>query len=293
MKRSTPFLGHPAAYVMLLPALIHVMIFFLVPLLVLLRYSFYKFIPGQALEARVTPENYIAFLTDPFYLRILADTLAAALAVSVAALVLGYPLAYGMAKASPRTKKVYYVLVLMPLLTSAVIRTYGWTVFLSRNGLLNRVLISLGVIARPLDILYTYPAFIIGSVGIFLPFMVLTLSSVLEGILDSNVCDASESLGAGPLRTFVHVTFPLSLPGVLSGTILVFVLTMATFVIPTLLGGTRVKVIATQVYQHGVFLLNWPFAAAMAFVLLVAAGILVSLYYRLLISRRVAWEAGD
>ncbi len=238
-------------------------------------------------------ENYIRFISDSFFLRILLETLGMGMIVAAVSLLIGYPLAYGMARAGPRLKKIYYIIILMPLLTSAVTRTYGWMVLLSRQGPLSKLLQSIGLIDKPLDVLYSFTAVIIGAIGIFLPFMILSLSGIIENILHSNVCDASKSLGAGPVRTFFSVVFPLSRPGIAAGTILAFVLSMATFVIPSLLGGASVKVIATQIFQEGVFLLNWPFAAVMAFILLITAGSIISIYFKLMTRKHAAWGRAE
>lgn len=268
------------------PAGLHLLLFFVVPIAFLLRYSFYRYVPGVGMEPGFVTTNYKAFLLDPFYRRILISTIQLGVQVTLWTLILGFPLAYAMAKASPRAKGVYYIIILMPLLTSAVVRTYGWMILLSRGGLVNSLLMALGIVKEPVSLMYNVRGVTIALVEVFLPYMVLSLQSVLEN-LKKSLEEAAQNLGADPLRTFALVTLPLTVPGIVTGSILVFVLTIAAFVTPSLLGGPMVKVMATIIYQQGLAVMNWPFAGAMAFILLLVVAALILLYNKVLMSRKV------
>lgn len=211
--------------------------------------------------------DFTSFFTDPFYLDILWTTLRVSLVSTAVSLLLGYPVAYFMARTRSRMKKVMMIIILFPFLVSAVVRSYGWMVILGTNGLLNQLLLALGLIAKPLKILNTEAAVIIGMIHLLIPYMILSLVGVLQSI-DPNVEYAAYSLGATPAQTFRKVVLPLSLPGVLSGCVLVFTMSMTSYVTPKLLGGSKFRMMATMVVQEINVNFDWSAASAVSYILL-------------------------
>lgn len=211
--------------------------------------------------------DFTSFFTDPFYLDILWTTVRVSLVSTAVSLLLGYPVAYFMARTRSRMKKVMMIIILFPFLVSAVVRSYGWMVILGTNGLLNQFLLALGLIAKPLKILNTEAAVIIGMIHLLIPYMILSLVGVLQSI-DPNVEYAAYSLGATPAQTFRKVVLPLSLPGVLSGCVLVFTMSMTSYVTPKLLGGSKFRMMATMVVQEINVNFDWSAASAVSYILL-------------------------
>lgn len=257
------------------------LVFFIVPVGRLALLSFYRTTPSGGMETAFVWDNYKKFFTDPFYLNILWRTLMVGLVVSVICLVLGYCLAYGVSRAHPKRKLPLLMLIALPLLTSAVIRNFGWIIILSRKGLLNQMLQGIGLIKEPLTLLYTTTGVVIALVHVMLPYMVLVLYSVLEG-MDRNLEKAASNLGASKWKVFWFVTLPLSMPGILAGTLLVFSITLSFFVTPSLVGGPKVQLMATEIYNQTINLLNWPYASALAVILLAAVLVVTNLYNRAL-----------
>lgn len=255
-------------------------ILFLWPSVQLLAYSFYRHVPGGGLQPAFVLTNYQRLITDAFYLGVAARTIWLGLQVTAIAIGLGYPVAYWLVGLPPRRRAAVIGLVVLPLMTSVVVRSFGWFIILGETGVLNQVLLKLHVVARPLRIIYTDTATIIGLVHILLPFMVLSINSVLEN-RDPALEQAAQNLGASPLRTFLHVTLPMSIPGLATGSLIVFVLTISSFVTPTLLGGPTRKVLAALVYEQGLMLFNWPFSAALAFSILAISVFVLAIYLRL------------
>jgi putative spermidine/putrescine transport system permease protein len=242
-------------------------LFCVAPLLYLVRYSFFVYVPGDPLATGFTFANYGKFLSDPYYLEVLAQTLGIGLAVTSASLVLGFPVAYGLARWRSRWRAVCLVLIISPLYVSAVVRAYGWLVILGDAGVVNNLLRWLHVVDRPVRMMFTPLAVVIALTEVALPFMILVLASVIQNI-DPALEDAAANLGARPWRVFREVVLPLSLPGVVAGSMLVFILATGSYVTPALTGGKSVKMLVTEVYQQMTAIYNWPFGAASAFVLL-------------------------
>ena len=186
---------------------------------------------------------------------------------TLVSLLLGYPTAYYMARTQSRMKKVMMIIILFPFLVSAVVRSYGWMVILGKNGLLNQLLLALGLVQKPLSILNTETAVIIGMIHLLIPYMVLSLVGVLQSI-DPNVEYAAYSLGASPMQTFCKAIFPLSLPGIISGCVLVFTMSMTSYVTPKLLGGSKFRMMATMVVQEINVSFDWGAASAISYILL-------------------------
>ena len=265
---------------LVLPNALWLALFMLGPLLTLLAISFRGYVAGRGIQDNFTVSHYVAFITDAHYLGILLRTLRLGAETTAWCLVLGFPLAYGLSQLRGLARALLYFVVLLPLLTSAVVRTFGWMIVLSNNGFINRTLIELGVIEGPIRFMYSMGGIVVALVQVLLPFMVLALDAALLNI-DPRLYEAARNLGARRLRVFLQVTLPLSLPGVLSGSVLVFTLAISAFVTPSLIGAPRVPVMATLIYQQGMSLLNWPFGGAIAFAMLAIVMLLFLLGMRL------------
>ncbi len=265
------------------PATILVAAGLLFPILILFRYSLNRFEPRVMMVEAVTLENYVKFFTDPFYIHIFFTTLRVSLICTLICLVLGFPLAYILARTQSRFKNLLIMLVVLPLFVGNAVRAAGWMTFLGSKGFLNSSLIGLGLVSEPLEIMYTELAVIVGIIAVNLPFMVLTLQSVIEGI-DRSLEEAAFSLGAPPSTMFWRVLWPLALPGIMAGTILTFILGMNAYATPVLLGGPKFKMMGPLVF--GQFQLNnWPFGAAVSFVLMTST-LLLTASANILMQRR-------
>jgi putative spermidine/putrescine transport system permease protein len=257
-----------SATTLLGPATVFVAMGLLVPLAILLRYSFNQFDPRRMMVETFSLDNYVKFFSDPYYTGVLWTTLRVAALCTVVCLAMGLPLAYVLARTQSRFKNVLIMLVVLPLFVGNAVRAAGWMTLFGSRGFLNVTLMQLGIISQPLEIMFTEGAVVAGIIAVNLPYMVLTLQSVIEGI-NRNVEEAAFSLGAGPATMFRRVLLPLSLPGILAGTILTFILGMNAYATPVLLGGPKFKMMGPLVY--GQFQLNnWPFGASVAFVLMTA-----------------------
>jgi putative spermidine/putrescine transport system permease protein len=228
---------------------------------------------------RLTTANYRRFLLDSYYQGILLGTLRIAAVTTALALLLGYPLAYLLARHTSRWRGVLLFLVIAPLMSGVIVRTYGWIVLLGREGTVNTLLGALGLTAGPVQFLQTERAVVIALVHILLPYMVFPLFSSLAG-QDLQLGQAAESLGAGRLRAFLEVTLPLSRTGIVIGCVLVFTLTAGAVVTPALLGGKNVQMLGTTIYELVLSTLNWPLAAAISSVLVLCQFAIVALYFR-------------
>ena len=245
------------ALLLALPTVLTLLFFFVAPMVYILVHTLHE--NGFS--------DFVDFFGDPFYRNILWVTLRVSLVSTAISLVLGYPTAFYMARTKSRMKQVMMIVILFPFLVSAVVRSYGWMVILGTNGLLNQLLQSLGLISAPLKILNTETAVIIGMIHLLVPYMVLSLVGVLQSI-DPNVEYAAYSLGASPFQTFSKVVFPLSLPGIISGCVLVFTMSMTSYVTPKLLGGSKFRMMATMVVQEINVNFDWGAASAISYILL-------------------------
>jgi len=266
------------------PATVFVVIGLLLPLAILLRYSFNTINARRIMQETFSLANYEKFFSDSYYTGTLLTTLRVAALCTVICLVMGLPLAYVLARTQTRFKNVLIMLVVLPLFVGNAVRAAGWMVVFGSKGFLNVSLLQLGLIGQPLQIMYTEGAVVAGIIAVNLPYMVLTLQSVIEGI-NRNLEEAAFSLGANPATMFRRVLLPLSLPGILAGTILTFILGMNAYATPVLLGGPKFKMMGPLVY--GQFQLNnWPFGASAAFVLMTATLVLTATA-NLLVQRRL------
>ena len=251
------------------PASLVVLVIMMVPLVMMLRYSFNQYDPVQMMKAGFTLENYVKFFSDRYYRAVFADTFMVAALCTVLALVLGFPVAYFLARTRTRHKSLLIILLVFPLLVGNVVRAAGWMVVLGNAGFVNAVLMHLGVIEQPLKLLYTPLAVVIGTTAVVMPYMILTLQSVLEGV-DFSIEEAARNLGAGSATSFRRIILPIVLPGVAAGTMLVFILCMNAYATPVLLGGSGITMMAPALYQQIARASNWPFGAALAGILIVA-----------------------
>jgi len=273
------------AWFLLAPPLAMTLLFFVGPVAYLFWVSLHAASPSELYGPSLTLQNYVAVLGDSFYLAIIRRTLGVAAVILAVSLVIGYPVAYFVALLPPRRRTLVLLMLLFPLMVSNVVRAYGWVALLGRRGVINTGLHDLGLIDAPLDLLYTTQAVVVGLMTILLPYMVISIANTLAA-LDRRYEEAAQALGAGPVRTFLHVTLPLSTPGVASGTLLVFLLTLSAYVTITLLGGPRSKLLVSMIYD-GVTAFQWPHAAALAFVLLALALAITALILALLRPGRI------
>ncbi len=242
---------------------------FLLPLLYLFVVSFLEPSQAELYEKQLTLANYSRVVNDDFYLMIIGRTLLATTVVLIISLLLAYPAAMVIAGVEPKWRIRILALLLFPLMISNVVRAYGWMSILGRRGIANTILIDLGFIEAPLSLLYSFNAVVLGLLTILLPYMIISIANALAAI-DRSYTEAAESLGAGPFRTFWHVTLPLSSPGVASGCLIVFFLSLSAYVTISLLGGPRFKLLVSLVFDT-VVTLQWPRAAALSFILLLLA----------------------
>jgi len=257
---------------LMLPLALFFTVFVLLPLLLLGTISLHN---DMELK-QVGVEQYFKFFGDEFNLGVLGQTLWLAARTMLLALLLGYPLAYFFTLAPPRWQRVLILIIVLPLLTSAVVRTFAWVVILGRQGIVNSVLLSLAWIESPAKLLYTSSAVTVALAQIEMPLMVLPIINSLSR-QDPHLREASLALGAGRWRTLLLVTLPLSLPGLLAGSLLVFAAAASAFVTQTLVGGGQLMYMPYYIYQQAIQSNNYPFAATIAMVLLVAVLVIVTL----------------
>lgn len=263
------------------PLLAVLVIFFLVPTLMMLPTSFGEMIPGKGMRPGFwTLENYSRILLDDFYREVIWRTLGLGLAVTGACLLLGYPLAYLIVRGPARWRVPLILLVVFPMLLNLVVRSFGWIALLSNRGLINNLLVDAGLISAPLKLMFNLTGLMIGLTHIYLPFMVLMLVAAIRNV-PRDVEAAAATLGSRPLHVFSAVTLPLSAPGILAGSILVFVLTISALVTPRMLGGPTYKVMATLIYDEYMQLLDWPSGSALSFVLTIMTIAMIWLSSRL------------
>ncbi len=270
---------------LLLPLVLLLTFVFLLPVLSLVPTSLRPYVAGRGIGTGFTLEHYVGALTDAFYLEILIRTITLGFVVTLLTLVIGYPLAYILARSQSRWKQWLTLLVIFPMLLNLVVRTFGWMALLARRGLVNQWLMAAGITDEPLRLMFNFTGLLIGLTHIFLPVMVLVLIAVIQNI-PRDLEEAAGVLGASRLAVLAKVTLPLSAPGILAGSILVFVLTVSALVAPRLLGGPTYKVVSTMVYEQFLQLLNWPAGSALA--LLMTAVVLLFLWAGARLARR--WE---
>lgn len=271
---------------LVLPAVLVVAALLIGPMVLLARISLNQYSATQMMVEATTPQNYINAVTDPYYRSVMATTLVIALTCTALTLALGFPAAYRLARMESRWKSLATVLTLIPLLVGNVVRAAGWMGLLGNDGLINETLEWLRITSEPVKLIYTPGAVVLGTIAVVLPYMILTLSSVIESIPRA-VEEAAANLGAPAMTVFRRVVWPLALPGTVAGCVLVFILCMNTYATAVLLGGSQFMMMAPAVYDQFSKGMNWPFGAALAFILL-AATLILTVLGTALLGRRYA-----
>ena len=263
----------------MLPLLLFIVVFLVGPLVYMVALSFATNNEGYGVTWKFTLENYTR-ITDPVYLQTFIQSFQLAITSTVIISLLGYPFGYFMAKLSAKWKKRVMLFIMLPFWVNSLIRLYGWIIILQTKGVLNGLLLKLGIISEPLKILYSYPAIVVGMVYALLPFMILSVYSSAEK-LDWSLIEASRDLGATSFQAFRTVTLKLTLPGLLSGIILTFIPSMGLFFIADILGGNKIVLVGSLIQDQMNRGSNWPFAAALAVVLTILTTIMIWLYRKI------------
>lgn len=267
--------------ILLLPGLAALCVTFLLPLIWLIRASFASSAVGALSGADWNLDAYRAALLDPFYWQVALNTLLLGVNVAVFAVILSYPIALFLVRTESRWRGVLTALAVAPLLTSSVVRTYGWMVILGDKGVINGTLQALSLTDGVIRLTNNTFGATVALTEILMPYAILAMLSGF-GRLNTQLEDAAAMLGANPFKVFTRIILPLSLPGVLTAALLVFVLAISSFVTPRLMGGGRVFVLGTEVFSEATVTLNWPLAAALSVILLVLFSSVILLYQRAL-----------
>jgi putative spermidine/putrescine transport system permease protein len=267
------------AAALLLPIAIINAIGFILPVLNLARMSFNEALAGGGVREAFTISNWSGLFSDSFYVELIVNSITVSLGITLATLVVSYPIALYLHRSSGRWRTFLTVLVISPLLTSAVVRTYGWIALLADQGPIVSSIAALGI--TPPRLMFNTTGVIIGLTEILMPYMILSLLAGF-GRLDPRVEEAAMTLGAPPAKTFWRVILPLTLPGIALGCLLCFVLAVSSFITPKLLGGGRVFLLATEIYDQAIVTLNWPLAATLSMLVLIIFGAALGAYARVL-----------
>lgn len=260
------------------PLYLFTTVFVLVPLIYMVVLSFLTKGEVWGVVGEFTLDNYQKII-EPVYLKTFAESIKLAFVSTFFLMLLGYPCGYFMAKLSERGQKRMMVLIALPFLTNSLLRLFGWVIVFRSNGLLDKLLMAIGLTEKPLKLLYSYPAVVVGMIYALLPFMILSVYSGAEK-MDWSVVEAARDLGASKFKAFWTVTFPMTLPGLLSGVVLTFVPTMGLFFIADILGGNKVVLIGSVIYTAMTKERDWPFAAALAVVLMLLTSLMLYLSRR-------------
>ena len=272
MKKKKSF----GLFLTVLPLYFFTLCFVLGPLLYMIALSFATRGDGSSVVWNFTLDNYRK-IGEPVYLQSFVQSFQLAFTSTGLIILLGYPFGYYMAKLSPKWKKRMMLLIMVPFWISSLIRMYGWIIILQAKGVLNRILMKLGILEEPLKILYSYPAVVIGMIYALLPFLVLAVYSSAEK-MDWSLLEAARDLGANGIQAFFTVTFKLTLPGLLTGIILTFIPSMGLFFIADILGGNKIVLVGSVILDQLTRGSNWPFAAALAVVLMVLTSLMILVY---------------
>jgi putative spermidine/putrescine transport system permease protein len=256
-------------------------LFFVAPLLLVIGISFQA---TRRMTGGLGLNQYAAFIGDRLNLEVLSDTLLLGVKATLLCLIAGYPLAWLITRVSARLQSLLIFLVILPIVTSVVVRTFAWIVILGRRGMVNDTIVALGLSSQPLHLLFSETGVVIVLTQVQMPLMVLPLITVLQRI-DPNLASASSALGAGAWRTFFKITLPLSMPGIIAGTILTYTACVTAFVTQSLIGGSRLLYMPMMIFQQAMDLQNWPFAAAVSVIFMISVLLLVALLVALSRSR--------
>ena len=262
----------------LAPMYIFTVVFLIGPFVYMGVLSFLSRAETWGVVNEFTMRNYRKIL-EPLYFSTFVESVKLALLVTVLVAALGYPFGYFMAKLPPRRRGLMLMLVMIPFYTSSLMRLYGWIIVLRANGLLDKLLMALHITARPLKILYTYPAVAVGMVYALLPFMMLSVYSSVEK-MDWTLVEAARDMGAAPWRAFLTVTLPLTMPGLMTGVILTFVPSMGLFFVADILGGNKIVLVGTVIQEQLMKVHDQPFAAALSVIMMLMMTVMIWLYRR-------------
>ena len=279
-----------ALYGLLSTPTVFLAFFFLGPLSIMMVYTFLT--PGLygGVEWVFSHLNYGRILGwadtrydqfDPVYISIFLRSVRLAATTVLTCLVICYPFAFWVARQPERWKNFFIFLITLPFFISLIVRLFAWVLILRPTGFLNQALLGMGIVDQPLEIIFTDMAVVIGMTYVFIPFMFLPLYSSIEK-LDGSLIEASQDLGASPLQTFLRVVLPMTLPGIVGGSIIVFIPSLGNFIVPSLLGGARVVMIGNLIEQQFLSARNWPFGAALGMMVMAAVLLLLMIYVRIL-----------
>lgn len=263
-------------FIMIFPVAFWLVVFVAIPLLYILTISFLQKGTYGDIEVIFNFENYKQVL-DPLYLKVFGSSIIMATVTTMLCIFIGYPFAYFIARKSEVKRTLLITMVILPFLTNSLIRTYGWSILLRTEGIINTLLIKLNIITEPLKLMYNDFGVILVMVYTLLPFMILPLYSSIEK-LDKALLEASKDLGAKSIKTFFKITLPLTLPGIFAGTIMVFIPTLGYFFIPDLIGGSKSMLVGNLIKNQFMSARNWPLGSALSIVLIIFALIMVSIY---------------
>jgi putative spermidine/putrescine transport system permease protein len=275
----------PSGAALVLPALFLVAAFLLAPLALIFRYSLDVYDPAKLMLGVFSAKNYLQAVVDPFYQQVLWTTAKIAGLSTVIVMLLSFPVAYYISRMpSERMRSVLIILTVLPLLLGNAVRSAAWMVVMGTKGVANALMLSVGLIAEPMKILYTPTAVVIALVSVLLPFAIITLQSVMDSI-PTSLEEAGQSLGHSPLRTVLNVVLPLSMPGVVAAGAICFALAMNAYATPVLIGGPKMQMMGPVVYEQIVKVSNWPFGSTLACMLMLVTLVLTVVSTRFL-SRR-------
>ena len=263
----------------LLPMYLFTLVFLIGPFAYMILLSFLTRAETWGVVQVFTLRNY-AKIFEPVYLKTLYESLKLALLVTALVVLLGYPFGYFMAKLPPKRRTRLLLLVMIPFYTSSLMRLYGWIIVFRANGILDKLLLGLGLTKEPLKLLYTYPAVVVGMVYALLPFMMLAVYSSVEK-MDWTMVEAARDLGASPAKAFLTVTLKLTMPGLLTGVILTFVPSMGLFFIADILGGNKIVLLGNVIQEQLMKVHDWPFAAALSVILMAMTSVMIWIYRRI------------
>jgi len=266
-----------------------ILVFFVVPVLYLVAISFATYSRNSGFEWTLGLHNYVHLVTDEFFWEVLWRTVKLSLATTIISLLLAFPVAQYLVTSRGLRQLAVFIIMLMPLVTSVTVMSYGWLILLGRSGVVNKAIMAIGLSDMPITLMQNEAAIVIGLTHILIVFMVIAIAASLQAI-NPSLALAARSLGAGPVSIFLKITLPLSMPGVRAGALLVFALSMSAYAIPGVLGGQRNKFLSTLVYQQSVSLYNWPAGAALAVLLLLATCAILGLSAVLRRGRRARME---
>lgn len=275
---------------LLCPTMAWLGFFFIIPMLIVVVVSFASRTPYGEVVFEWTLENYARFF-EPLYLKIFMNTVLVSLLTTVLTILMGYPLAYYIVHLPKKWRQVGLIMVMVPFWINFLIRSYAWVIVLRSQGLVNTILMNLGIIDRPLQLLYNGAAVMLGMVYALLPFMVLPIYVTLEQ-MDWRLLEAAYDLGAAPWTAFKKITLPLSIMGVAEGTIMVFISSIGMFIVPDVMGGAKTVLIGNLIQNQFLSARDWPFGSALSIILAILSLVLIMLYYRALSAHKGGVQHG-